>query len=79
MLLGEANLTLEHVLREWLDAPGTILLDEGQTLAENKVTEKISIINSDNQAVTIMIDLKTLEIELHHARHAGCNQPRGYS
>jgi hypothetical protein len=51
--------SLENVLREWLNRPGTILLDEGQTLAENKVTEKVSIINSNNEAVTIMVDLNT--------------------
>ena len=51
--------SIETVLRDWLYQPGTILLDEGQTLAENKVTEKISVINAKNEAVTIMVDLKT--------------------
>lgn len=59
LALVRRHYTLEHVLREWLDAPGTILLDEGQTLAESKMTEKVSIINSSNEAVTLMIDLKT--------------------
>jgi hypothetical protein len=59
LALVRRHYTLEHVLREWLNEPGTILLDEGQTLAENKVTEKISIINSRNEGVTIMVDLKT--------------------
>jgi hypothetical protein len=59
LALVRRRYTLERVLREWLDAPGTILLDGGQTLADNKLAEKISIINASNEDVTIMVDLKT--------------------
>jgi len=57
--LVRRHYTLDRVLREWLNAPGTILLDEGPTLADNKMTEKISIINGSNESVTIMVDPKT--------------------
>jgi hypothetical protein len=47
--------TLAKVLREWLKDPGTILLDEGPALAEGQMTERITIINSKNDAVTLMV------------------------
>ncbi|HEX2328304.1 MAG TPA: hypothetical protein VHN74_06255 [Candidatus Angelobacter sp.] len=50
---------LERILREWINQPGTILLDEGQTLADNKLTERITIINAQNEAVSILISPDT--------------------
>jgi hypothetical protein len=51
--------SLEHVLREWMNAPGTLLLDEGPTLADNKMTERVTIINSKNEAVSLLISPDT--------------------
>ena len=51
--------TLAKVLREWLKDPGTILLDEGPALAEGQMTERITIINSKNDAVTLMVSTDT--------------------
>lgn len=50
---------LEVILRQWLNAPGTALFDEGPTLTENHSVERISIINSQNDAVTLSIDTDT--------------------
>jgi hypothetical protein len=47
--------TLDTVLRTWLNAPGTILLDEGQSVAESQMAEKVTIINANDDAVTLMI------------------------
>jgi hypothetical protein len=47
--------TLEIVLRTWLNAPGTILLDEGPTIAESRMAEKVTIINAENEAVTVLV------------------------
>lgn len=47
---------LDIILRQWLNAPGTALFDEGPTLTENHSVERITIINSQNDAVTISID-----------------------
>lgn len=47
--------TLETVLRTWLNAPGTILLDEGPTLAESRMAEKITIINAQDDSVSLLV------------------------
>jgi len=57
--LRRRHYTLETVLRVWLNQPGTLLLDEGASLAENRMAEKITIINSKNEAVTLMINTDT--------------------
>lgn len=46
---------LENVLRTWINAPGTILLDEGPTLALNRMAERITIINATNESVTLLV------------------------
>lgn len=46
---------LENVLRTWINAPGTILLDEGPTLALNRMAERITIINASNESVTLLV------------------------
>lgn len=50
---------LEVILRQWLNAPGTALFDEGPTLTENHSVERITLINSQNDAVTLSIDTDT--------------------
>jgi hypothetical protein len=47
--------SLEIVLRKWLNEPGILLLDEGPTLSENRMAEKITVINANNEAVTILV------------------------
>jgi len=47
---------MEIILRQWLNAPGTALFDEGPNLTENHSVERITIINSQDDAVTISID-----------------------
>jgi len=47
--------SLEIVLRQWLNEPGILLLDEGPTLSENRMAEKITVINAKNEAVTILV------------------------
>ena len=47
--------SLEVVLRSWLNEPGILLLDEGNSIAENKMAQKITLINSKNDAVSILI------------------------
>ena len=59
LALQRRHFALDLVLREWLNAPGTILLDEGPTMAENRMAEKITIINKDNQAVSILVSQDT--------------------
>jgi hypothetical protein len=57
--LRRRNHSLLWVLRKWLDQPGLALFYEGLGLAERKQADQISIINSQNDAVTISIDSNT--------------------
>ena len=50
---------LEIILRQWLNQPGTALFDEGPSLTENHSVERITIINSKNDAVTLAVDTDT--------------------
>lgn len=51
--------TLENVLRNWLKEPGMLLLDEGPSISEGHMAEKLTIINSKNESVTILVDPET--------------------
>jgi hypothetical protein len=51
--------SLNNVLRGWLKQPGTALFYEGVGLAQDKQVEKVTIINSKDQAVTLAIDQLT--------------------
>ncbi|SRR6266481_4858192 len=48
--------TLEIVLRQWLSAPGTALFYEGPALTENHSVERVTVINNNDEAVTLLID-----------------------
>src|SRR6476660_7863279 len=50
---------LEVVLRQWLTEPGILLLDEGPGVSEGHLAEKITVINSKNEAVTLFVDPTT--------------------
>jgi hypothetical protein len=51
--------TLENVLRNWLKEPGILLLDEGPSISEGHMAEKLTIINSKDESVTILVDPET--------------------
>jgi hypothetical protein len=51
--------TLENVLRNWLKEPGILLLDEGSSISEGHMAEKLTIINSKDESVTILVDPET--------------------
>jgi len=51
--------SLENVLRTWLSEPGVLLLDEGPSLSEGQMAEKITIINSKNESVTLLVSPDT--------------------
>ncbi|MGC2694860.1 MAG: hypothetical protein WA738_03635 [Candidatus Angelobacter sp.] len=51
--------SLETVLRTWLKEPGILLLDEGPSISEAKMAEKITIINSKNESVTLLVSPET--------------------
>jgi len=50
---------LDWVLRHWLNEPGVALFYEGHSVAEQKPVERVTIMNTRNEAVTLFIDLDT--------------------
>ena len=57
--LRRHHYALEIVLREWLNQPGIALFYEGQTVAAQKETDQVTIMNSKNEAVIINFDINT--------------------
>jgi hypothetical protein len=57
--LRRREYSLDWVLRKWLAEPGVALFYEGATVAEQKAAEKVTIMNSRNQGVTLYIDADT--------------------
>jgi hypothetical protein len=49
--------SLEVVAREWLKDPQTILLYEGQSVADQQLVDVVTIFNKDNEQVSIGIDI----------------------
>jgi hypothetical protein len=59
LFLARRRHALDIVLRQWLQDPGTALFDEGPDLAENHSVERVTIMTSSNDAVTLSIDTLT--------------------
>lgn len=48
--------SLETVIRDWLKRLGTILLYDGPAVAEQRAVHSVTIINAENDSVTLFID-----------------------
>jgi hypothetical protein len=59
LFMTRRRYALEKILRQWLNAPGTIVLDEGATLANNQMAQRITIINAQNESVSILVSPNT--------------------
>ena len=51
--------SIETVIKSWLPDPKTILVYEGQRLAERHLAEQVTLISAENEAVTILMDVQT--------------------
>jgi hypothetical protein len=51
--------SIETVVRVWLKDPQTILVYEGQRLAERHLADQVTLISAQNEAVTILMDTQT--------------------
>src|SRR5690242_16008952 len=58
-LLIRRHYSLENVIRKWLTEPGILLLDEGPGISEGHMAEKITVINSKNESVTLFVSPET--------------------
>jgi hypothetical protein len=57
--LRRRHYSLDLVLRQWLHEPGTALFYDGQTVAAQKETDEVMIMNSKNEGVTLNFDINT--------------------
>ncbi len=51
-IIRRRHFSLDLVLRRWLNEPGVALFYEGQTVAAQKQTDQVTLMNSKNEAVT---------------------------
>jgi hypothetical protein len=51
--------SIETVVKYWLNDSKTILIYEGQHLAERHLAEQVTLISAENEAVTILMDVQT--------------------
>jgi hypothetical protein len=57
--LRRSQHSIETVIKTWLPDPQTILIYDGQRLAERHLTDQVTLISSKNDAVTIQTDTQT--------------------
>ena len=48
--------SVEAVVNTWLKAPGVVVVYEGTTMVERRLAEKVTVLNDNNDAVTIELD-----------------------
>lgn len=53
--LRRRHSSLDWVLRKWLSEPGVALFYEGQTVAEQKPVEQVTVMNTHNEGVTLYV------------------------
>jgi hypothetical protein len=58
-ILRRRNHSLEVVLREWLKDPQTVLLYVGQSVADQQMVDVVSILNKNNDELSIGIDINS--------------------
>lgn len=51
--------SIETVVKVWMKEPNTILVFEGQHLAERNLADQVTLISPDNESVTILMDAQT--------------------
>lgn len=51
--------SLEWVFRKWINDPGVAFFDDGMAVVDGKTTEKITLLNAQNDAVTVFLDLNS--------------------
>lgn len=57
--LRQRDHSLETVVRQWLAAPGTMILYDGTAIVEQNLADEVTVLNKDNDSVTISVDPRT--------------------
>jgi len=51
--------SIETAVKVWLKDPNTILVYEGKTMTERHLSEQVTLISAQNEAITIQMDVQT--------------------
>lgn len=51
--------SIETAVKVWMKDPNTILIYEGQHMAERHLAEQVTLISPQNEAITILMDMET--------------------
>lgn len=51
--------SIEEVVHSWINAPGVMILDEGTTMMDRHMVNKVTILTANNDAVTLALDATT--------------------
>jgi len=51
--------SIEVAVNVWMKDPSTVLMYEGQSLAERHLAQQVTLLNSENDSITIQIDAMT--------------------
>ncbi len=54
--LRRRNHSIDWVIRKWLPAPGAMILYEGTAMVEQNLADQVTILNANNDSVTISIE-----------------------
>ncbi len=48
--------SIESVVRDWIHAPGVMIVYEGQKLIDRRLSDQVSVLSATNDAVTLYLD-----------------------
>jgi len=51
--------SIETAVKVWMNDPSTVLMYEGQSLVETKLAQQVTLLNTQNDAITIRVDADT--------------------
>ncbi|HEX5236521.1 MAG TPA: hypothetical protein VFW25_14475 [Silvibacterium sp.] len=51
--------SIDVAVRIWMNDPRTILIDDGQSLSERHLTDQVTLINANNDSISIQMDTDT--------------------
>jgi len=57
--LRRRQYALDQVLRKWINEPGVALFYDGPSVADQKPAEQVTVLNAQNQSVTLWVDANT--------------------
>lgn len=53
------NHSIEQAVKVWMKDPSTVLLYEGRSMVERRMAEQVTLMNGNNDSITILMDAET--------------------